>query len=173
MPSDVSLPFAPAEYRQRLAKTRSAMDAAGIEVLFVADPSNMCWLTGFDAWSFYTHQGVIVALADDPVYWGRAQDTHAAEQCGQGETRDDAPPREARVGPERGALAHHDRQHERGGDRADREDRDEAPVVKEEQHRRGRPGPCWVVRLVLRHGWGSRRARHSTELTGFRVVGRP
>ena len=80
MPSDASLPFTPTEYRQRLAKTRSAMDASGIEVLFVADPSNMSWLTGYDAWSFYTYQGVIVSLDDDPVYWGRAQDTNAARR---------------------------------------------------------------------------------------------
>lgn len=56
------------------------MDTVGVELLFVADPSNMCWLTGYDAWSFYTYQGVIVSLEDDPVYWGRAQDTNAARR---------------------------------------------------------------------------------------------
>jgi len=78
VPSEVDLPFSRAEYDQRLAKTRSAMETAGIEVLFVTDPSNMSWLTGFDAWSFYTHQGVVVSLDADPIYWGRAQDTKAA-----------------------------------------------------------------------------------------------
>ncbi len=71
-------PFTIDEYRQRLAKTRVAMEAAGVEVLFVSDPSNMCWLTGFNAWSFYTFQGVIVTLDTDPLYWGRAMDTKAA-----------------------------------------------------------------------------------------------
>lgn len=74
----VALAFAVEEYRARLARTRGAMEAAGIDVLFVADPSNMCWLTGYNAWSFYTYQGVIVTLDADPVYWGRAQDTKAA-----------------------------------------------------------------------------------------------
>ena len=36
------------------------MDAAGVEVLFTCDPSNMAWLTGYDGWSFYVHQGVII-----------------------------------------------------------------------------------------------------------------
>ncbi len=56
------------------------MEAAGVEVLFVSDPSNMCWLTGFNAWSFYTFQGVIVTLDADPIYWGRAMDNAAAHR---------------------------------------------------------------------------------------------
>ena len=32
----------------------------GIELLIVSDPSNMHWLTGYDGWSFYVHQGVLV-----------------------------------------------------------------------------------------------------------------
>ena len=54
------------------------MDAAGIEVLFTCDPSNMNWLTGYDGWSFYVHQGVIVGPTGDPVYWGRAMDAVGA-----------------------------------------------------------------------------------------------
>ncbi|MBS1265523.1 MAG: Ectoine hydrolase [Acidimicrobiaceae bacterium] len=80
MPADVSLPFSRAEYQERLNRTRTAMANAGIDVLFVADPSNMCWLTGFDAWSFYTYQGVVVSLDQDPIYWGRQQDTNAARR---------------------------------------------------------------------------------------------
>ena len=78
MPSGPDLAFTTNEYLDRLDKTRAAMEAAGVEVLFVADPSNMCWLTGFNAWSFYTYQGVIVTHDADPLYWGRAQDTKAA-----------------------------------------------------------------------------------------------
>ncbi|WP_424944116.1 M24 family metallopeptidase [Aliiroseovarius crassostreae] len=66
--------FAPAEYQRRLAKTRSAMDRAGLEVLFVTDPSNMAWLTGYDGWSFYVHQGVIVTKEGEPIWWGRHMD---------------------------------------------------------------------------------------------------
>jgi len=74
----VQLHFSRDEYADRLDKTRAAMEAAGVDVLFVTDPSNMSWLTGFDAWSFYTHQGVIVSLDDCPIYWGREQDVKAA-----------------------------------------------------------------------------------------------
>ena len=49
--------FSLQEYETRLAKTRQAMDAQGVELLFVTDPSNMSWLTGYDGWSFYVHQG--------------------------------------------------------------------------------------------------------------------
>ena len=41
-------------------RTRSAMAARGIDTLIVSDPSNMAWLTGYDGWSFYVHQGVVV-----------------------------------------------------------------------------------------------------------------
>ncbi|MBI1385224.1 MAG: ectoine hydrolase DoeA, partial [Rhizobiales bacterium] len=73
-----NLPFSRAEYADRLARTRRAMEAAGLDLLFVADPSNMAWLTGYDGWSFYVHQGVLVSLASDPVWWGRGMDAKGA-----------------------------------------------------------------------------------------------
>ena len=54
------------------------MEAAGLDALFVTDPSNQAWITGYDGWSFYVHQGVIVLPDDDPVWWGRNQDTNGA-----------------------------------------------------------------------------------------------
>lgn len=74
----VSLPFSMEEYARRLARVRAAMSARGIDVLFVEDPSNMAWLTGYDGWSFYVHQGVVVSLDRDPVWWGRGQDANGA-----------------------------------------------------------------------------------------------
>jgi Xaa-Pro aminopeptidase len=39
----------------------------------------MCWLTGFDGWSFYTPQAVLVHLdEDEPIWFGRAQDARSA-----------------------------------------------------------------------------------------------
>ena len=67
-------PFSQAEYDRRIAATRRAMEAAGIDVLFVTDPSNQAWLTGYDGWSFYVHQGVILGLEGAPVWWGRMMD---------------------------------------------------------------------------------------------------
>ena len=74
--SEVRLPFTRAEYADRLSKVRSAMDKLGSDLLVVTDPSNMAWLTGYDGWSFYTHQAVIVTHDDDPLWWGRAQDAN-------------------------------------------------------------------------------------------------
>ncbi|HUG31379.1 MAG TPA: ectoine hydrolase DoeA [Acidimicrobiia bacterium] len=75
---DVPLPFTREEYATRLSKVRKAMDDAGIEALVATDPSNMAWLTGYDGWSFYTHQAVIVTHDSDPIWWGRLMDSHGA-----------------------------------------------------------------------------------------------
>jgi len=72
--------FTPEEYARRLTKTRAAMEAAGIECLVVSDPSNMHWLTGYDGWSFYVHQAVVVPPAGNPVWFGRGQDAAGAER---------------------------------------------------------------------------------------------
>ena len=72
------LPFSAAEYATRLTKTRKAMDAKGVDLLWVTDPSNMSWLTGYDGWSFYVHQGVLVPPDGLPIWWGRNQDANGA-----------------------------------------------------------------------------------------------
>lgn len=72
------IPFSDSEYQRRLAKTRAAMADKGIDTLFVTDPSNMAWLTAYDGWSFYVHQGVIMFADQDPVWWGRRQDANGA-----------------------------------------------------------------------------------------------
>ncbi|MGD2103071.1 MAG: ectoine hydrolase DoeA [Acidimicrobiia bacterium] len=77
---DVRLPFTREEYAARLDKARRAMDERGIEVLVASDPSNMAWLTGYDGWSFYTHQAVLVSHDDDPIWWGRTQDANGAKR---------------------------------------------------------------------------------------------
>jgi ectoine hydrolase len=71
-------PFSAAEYARRIARTRRAMERAGIDVLFVTDPSNQAWLTGYDGWSFYVHQGVILTMEGDPHWWGRYMDSIGA-----------------------------------------------------------------------------------------------
>lgn len=75
---EVDLPFSREEYAARLSKVRGAMDRAGIAVLVVSDPSNMAWLTGYDGWSFYVHQAVVVGPTGDPVFWGRRMDANGA-----------------------------------------------------------------------------------------------
>lgn len=72
------LPFSQAEYDRRLALVRAEMAARGLDALFCEDPSNMAWLTGYDGWSFYVHQGVLVFGDGPPIWWGRKQDTNGA-----------------------------------------------------------------------------------------------
>jgi ectoine hydrolase len=71
-------PFSAAEYSRRIAKTRAAMAHAGVDALFVTDPSNQAWLTGYDGWSFYVHQGVILTMEGEPHWWGRHMDSLGA-----------------------------------------------------------------------------------------------
>ena len=66
--------FETSEYDHRIAKTRAAMSAAGMDAIFVTDPSNQAWLTGYDGWSFYVHQGVILTMEGEPIWWGRYMD---------------------------------------------------------------------------------------------------
>jgi ectoine hydrolase len=78
--SEPTLNFSRGEYAARLDKARRAMQARGIELLLVSDPSNMAWLTGYDGWSFYVHQCVVLALDGDPLWYGRGQDANGAKR---------------------------------------------------------------------------------------------
>lgn len=78
--SQIELNFSRAEYAERLAKTRAAMERVGLDLLIVSDPSNMAWLTGYDGWSFYVHQCVIVPPDGEPVWFGRGQDANGAKR---------------------------------------------------------------------------------------------
>lgn len=71
-------PFSPTEYDRRIALTRTAMSEAGLDALFVTDPSNQAWLTGYDGWSFYVHQGVLLRMEGEPMWWGRFMDSMGA-----------------------------------------------------------------------------------------------
>ncbi len=75
---DVDLRFTRAEFAARLEKTRRAMEKKGVDLLIVTDPSNMNWLTGYDGWSFYVHQCVIVPPSGEPIWFGRGQDANGA-----------------------------------------------------------------------------------------------
>jgi len=75
---DVALNFSREEFGQRLAKVRAAMAERGIDLLLVTDPSNMNWLTGYDGWSFYVHQCVLVPGSGEPLWYGRGQDANGA-----------------------------------------------------------------------------------------------
>lgn len=75
-----TLHFTRAEYDQRIGNTRDAMARANVDVLIVSDPSNMAWLTGYDGWSFYTHQCVVLGMSGEPIWWGRGMDALGAKR---------------------------------------------------------------------------------------------
>ena len=73
-------PFDDNEYRRRLERTKERMREEELDTLFVTDPANMNYLTGYDGWSFYVHQGVIVSLDhEQPVWIGREMDANGAK----------------------------------------------------------------------------------------------
>ena len=74
----VELSFARDEYDLRIANTRSSMADVGIDLLIIYDPSNKSWLTGYDGWSFYVHECVLLAMEGEPVYVGRGMDAVGA-----------------------------------------------------------------------------------------------
>ena len=71
--------FDSSEYKARLFKVKQLMNEKGFDMLICQDPANMCWLTGFDGWSFYTPQAVLVLLSEEcPIWFGRKQDAKSA-----------------------------------------------------------------------------------------------
>lgn len=72
--------FSRKEYQQRLSKVRASMERKNIQTLIVHDPSNMAWLTGYDGWSFYTPQVVVVGPVGQPIWFGRHMDANGAKR---------------------------------------------------------------------------------------------
>ena len=67
------------EYKQRLLKVQKMMLDQGIELLISHDTNNINSLTGYDAWSFYYAQCVLVHVnAEEPICFVRDQDAGGA-----------------------------------------------------------------------------------------------
>tara|TARA_B100000989_G_scaffold25004_1_gene16156 strand:- start:1430 stop:2596 length:1167 start_codon:yes stop_codon:yes gene_type:complete len=67
------------EYKDRLRKVQKSMLNKGIELLISQDTANINYLTGYDAWSFYYSQCVIIHInADEPICYVREQDSAGA-----------------------------------------------------------------------------------------------
>lgn len=67
--------FTKKEFLERVKRCKKKMVEKGLDVLYVADPANMHYLTGYDAWSFYVPQCVIVSLdEEEPIWIGRGID---------------------------------------------------------------------------------------------------
>lgn len=73
----MSPPFSKQEFDQRLVRVRTSMSEHNLDALIIGDPANMNWLTGFDAWSFYVPQVMLVTHDNEPVWIGRMMDAGA------------------------------------------------------------------------------------------------
>tara|TARA_B100001971_G_scaffold121693_1_gene112117 strand:+ start:936 stop:2108 length:1173 start_codon:yes stop_codon:yes gene_type:complete len=70
-------PFDQSEYQRRLDTVRAGMLERNLDAIVIGDPANMNWLTGFDAWSFYVPQVMVVQHNQPPVWLGRQMDSGA------------------------------------------------------------------------------------------------
>ncbi|WP_240375516.1 M24 family metallopeptidase [Bacillus piscicola] len=71
--------FSKEEFLTRMNNTKQKMMEYGVEVLLVSNPSNIYYLTGYNAWSFYVHQILVVMIDEDqPIWIGRQMDAHSA-----------------------------------------------------------------------------------------------
>ena len=68
-------PFSMQEYSSRQDSVRASMRDRSLDALVIGDPANMNWLTGFDAWSFYVPQIMLLTHDRGPVWMGREMDT--------------------------------------------------------------------------------------------------
>jgi ectoine hydrolase len=67
-----------AEYAERLRRVREAMAQKAFGALVVCDPANLFYLTGYNAWSFYTPQCLVVPADGELHLFARRQDANGA-----------------------------------------------------------------------------------------------
>lgn len=73
-----NLSFSPDEYLGRIASVRNRMVDQGLSALIVTDPANVYYLTGYNAWSFYTPQLLFVPAAGPLTLFLRDMDARGA-----------------------------------------------------------------------------------------------
>jgi ectoine hydrolase len=66
------------EYAERIGKVRTAMSEQSLSALVVTDPANLFYLSGYDAWSFYMPQCLIIPAEGHPHLFARAMDAAGA-----------------------------------------------------------------------------------------------
>jgi Xaa-Pro aminopeptidase len=74
----IRTPFEAAEYADRISRTQWRMTDAGFDFLLVSDPANICYLTGFDACSFYVPQVLLVPQQGRLAFFCRHVDASSA-----------------------------------------------------------------------------------------------
>ncbi len=68
------------EFQERIQRTKRRMIEKGIDVLLITDPANMNYISGYDGWSFYVDQMVVLILDEEQPLWiGRKMDANGAK----------------------------------------------------------------------------------------------
>ena len=72
--------FSNSEFHSRIKKVKLRMLKKKVDLLLVSSPANQFYLTGYDGWSFYTPQMVLISLNEPEPYWiGRQMDSVGAK----------------------------------------------------------------------------------------------
>jgi Xaa-Pro aminopeptidase len=72
--------FKKEEFKGRLSKIKTEMIKERLDILLIASPANQFYITGYDGWSFYTPQMVIIDInSEQPMWLGRAMDAVGAK----------------------------------------------------------------------------------------------
>ena len=71
--------FPQSEYERRVERAKAQLHERDLDAIVVSSPANMNYLAGYDGWSFYVHQAVVVTRErDEPVWVGRDMDGNGA-----------------------------------------------------------------------------------------------
>ena len=70
--------FTAQEYADRLARVQAELHTRSWSALVVVDPANLYYLTGYNAWSFYVPQCLVVPATGEPHLFLRAMDAQGA-----------------------------------------------------------------------------------------------
>lgn len=76
----IGAPFDAAEFVRRRETVQTRMRDAGFDGLLVADPANLYYLTGYNAWSFYQPQLLYLPEAGQATLMMRAMDANGAHR---------------------------------------------------------------------------------------------
>jgi ectoine hydrolase len=71
--------FPTSEYYQRVERVQQRMRERELDALVVTDPANLYYLSGYNAWSFYMPQCIVVPAYGQPHLFTRAMDANGAQ----------------------------------------------------------------------------------------------
>ena len=81
--------FSPAEFLERQRRVRERAREQGFDALLIADPANLYYLTGYNAWSFYTPQVLHLPVEGPLTLIMREMDANGAHRTAAGIPSDD------------------------------------------------------------------------------------